>query len=86
VMAKIVYFLCALLSAGCMMLLIRSFLRTRARLLLWSSIGFAGLAANNTLVVFDLVIFPQVDLAPWRLIAMLVGVTCFLAGLIWDAV
>lgn len=41
-MVSIVYILCAITSLACAVLLLRSFRRTRARLLLWSGISFAG--------------------------------------------
>ena len=49
-----VYLLCFATSATCAVLLIRNFIRTRARLLLWSGICFSFLALNNLLVIFDL--------------------------------
>ncbi|MET4804806.1 DUF5985 family protein, partial [Bradyrhizobium sp. LB11.1] len=46
-MAAVIYSLCAITSALSAGLLIRAFLRTRSRLLLWSSICFTGLSLNN---------------------------------------
>ena len=52
--AAAVYILCFLTSAACALLLIRSYRRSRARLLLWSGVAFVALAANNLLLVIDL--------------------------------
>lgn len=81
----LVYALCALTSFVCAMLLARGFLRSRARLLLWSSICFFGLALNNVLLVIDLRFAPGVDLLIVRQIPALLGVAALLYGLVWDA-
>ena len=39
----IVYFLCFITSTLAMLLLFRSYLRTRSRLLFWSALGFVAL-------------------------------------------
>jgi hypothetical protein len=80
-MAEVVYVLCALTSLGCAALLVRSYFSTRTRLLLWSSIGFLGLAASNVLLYLDLVIFPDVYLLPWRMGTTLAGLLALLYGL-----
>ena len=46
-MATGVYLLCALTSALCAALLLREYRRSRARLLLWSSISFFGFAMQQ---------------------------------------
>ena len=46
-MAETVYILCALTSVFCAVLLMRSYRRQRTRLLLWSTLCFAGLAINK---------------------------------------
>ena len=81
-----VYLLCLATSAACAVLLARSYARTRARLLLWSSLCFAFLALNNLIVVFDILVFPtQADLSLWRLAASLVAVGVLLYGFIWES-
>lgn len=80
----IVYALCFLTSAACALLLVRSYRRTRARLLLWSSLCFFFLAANNLVVIFDLLVLPDVDLRLPRLVLALAGVSVLLFGFIWD--
>jgi hypothetical protein len=83
-MPSLVYALCALTSAGCAVLLILGYRRQRSRLLLWSSLCFAGLFLNNMLLFIDLVLVPSIDLSPWRGIVGLVALLIFLYGLVWD--
>lgn len=84
-LARAVYILCALTSLGCAVLLVRGYLRSRARLLLWSSLSFAGLAINNILLVIDRLVIPDQDLYLWRLVSAFVSVAILLYGLIWEA-
>lgn len=81
---KIVYLLCTLTSAACAFALTRGYLKTRTRLLLWSTLGFVGLAISNLLLFLDLVIYTDLDLSLWRMLANCAGVAIFLGGLIWD--
>lgn len=80
----LVYLLCFLTSSTCALLLGRSYVRTRSRLLLWSGICFGFLALANLLVVFDLLIFKDIDMRPWRLWLSLAAVSVLLFGFIWD--
>jgi hypothetical protein len=80
----LVYMLCFLTSAACALLLVRSYRRTRARLLLWSSLCFLFLAANNLVVFFDMLVVPDSDLRLPRLVLALAGVSVLLFGFIWD--
>ena len=84
-MAEVVYLLCGATSVACAVLLIRKYSSTRARLLLWSSLCFVGLALNNVLLFVDLVVVPQVDLAVWRSVMALAALALLLFGLIWEA-
>lgn len=84
-MAEAVYILCGLTSLFCTVLLIRSFLRQRSRLLLWSSMCFVGLAANNTLLVIDLMIVPDIDLSAIRTSIAAAAMLMLLIGLIWES-
>lgn len=84
-MATIVYVLCALTSIACAVLLWRGYRQSRARLLLWSALCFAGLFLNNVLLIADLRVFTQVDLSLYRSLPALIGVALLLYGLIWDA-
>lgn len=83
-MAEIVYLLCALASLVTAALLVRSYLRVRSDLLLWSSICFVGLAVNNVLLFVDLVAVAGVDLSLARALTGLVSVLALLFGLIWS--
>jgi NhaP-type Na+/H+ and K+/H+ antiporter len=82
----IVYVLCFLTSAACAWLLGRSYSRSGIRLLLWSSISFAFLAANNLFLVLDLVVWPQqeVDLRLPRLLLALAAGVSLIWGFVWD--
>jgi hypothetical protein len=77
--AEAVYILCALTSLACAALLLRAWRRTPSRLLFWSAVCFAGLAANSLLLVADLLIFPEYDLR----IARLVAAACGMGALLW---
>ena len=81
--AGLVDLLCALTSLVCAVLLLRGFTHSRARLLLWSGLCFAGLALNSTLLLIDLRV--TADLSVLRTLPALVGVALLLYGLIWDA-
>lgn len=84
-MSALIYSLCALTSAACLVLLWRSYLRSKVRLLFWSGLCFALLTVNNVLLVFDKVIYPvEVDLKTWRLAAAALAVLLILFGLIWE--
>jgi hypothetical protein len=82
--ATAVYALCFLTSAVCAVLLGKSYVRTRARLLLWSALCFAFLAANNFVVVLDLVLLPDVDLRLLRHALAAGGIVMLLIGFIFD--
>jgi hypothetical protein len=84
-MASVVYALCALTSVLCAVLLLRAYRASRARLLLWSSLSFIGLACNNLLLFIDLVVFPTVDLLLYRSLMASISVMVLLLGLIWDS-
>ena len=84
-MAALVYFMCALTSLACFVLLFRGWRASGARLLFWSALCFAGMTINNVLLVVDKVVFPtQVDLSTWRLAAALGAVLLLLFGLVWE--
>ena len=84
-MIEAVYVLCAITSAVCATLLIRSYKRTHVRLLLWSAICFVGLALNNVLLCVDLLVVPTVDLSPWRSATALCGMVALVVGLVWES-
>lgn len=80
----VVYVLCFLTSAACAWMLSRSYLRNGARLLLWSAICFALLAANNLVLVLDLVVWPNLDLRLPRLLLSLAAIMSLLWGFVWE--
>jgi hypothetical protein len=83
VIADIVYFLCALTSLLCAVLLFRAWRATRAKLLFWGALCFAGLMLNNLLLVID-VRMDRIDFAGIRMLPALLGVALFIYGLIRD--
>lgn len=83
-MAETVYTLCALMSAACAVLLMRAWLRTRLRLLLYSGLCFVWLTINNSVLLVDLVLLPEFDLSLVRSLTALGGAVTLLYGLIWD--
>jgi hypothetical protein len=81
-----VYLLCMATSLLCLILLARSYWRSRTRLLLWSALCFVFLALNNLLLFVDVVVFPvEVDLLPYRQLTSLLAVGVLLYGFIWEA-
>lgn len=83
-MATLVYALCAVTSVACAVLLLRGYRSSRSRLLLWSGLCFAGLAANNVLLLIDKRMPPSVDLSLARTLPALAGVALLLYGLVWE--
>jgi hypothetical protein len=81
----VLYGAAVLTSLSCTVLLFRGYTRRRIRLLMWSSVCFAGLTVNNVALFLDLVIFPATDLRLVRLIFALIGMLFLLYAFIWDA-
>jgi hypothetical protein len=81
----LVYLLCLLTCVTCAGLLIRSWLKTRTRLLLWTAISFVFLALNNAFLFADAILLPDYDLSAFRLLAALTGVSILVFGLVWEA-
>ena len=82
--AEAIYLLCALTSMVACALLLRSYMQRRTPLLLWSCIGFFGLAINNVLVYVDLVLFVGVNLTAIRTVAGAMAMVVMLWGFIWE--
>jgi hypothetical protein len=80
----IVYTLCFLASSVCAWLLARSYGRTGARLLLWSCLCFLFLAANNLVLIIDLLVLTDIDLRLVRLLFSVTAVSVLLFGFVWD--
>jgi hypothetical protein len=68
----------------CAYLLVRAYLATSSRLLLWSSICFAGLTLNNVALWLDKVVFPATDLTVIRTSIGLLATMVLLYGMIWE--
>jgi len=80
-----VYILCSLASLAVAVLLLRTYLRTRVRFLLWSTLCFAGLALGNVLLFVDMILFAGgPDLSMIRLLPSLAGYSLLIYGFIWD--
>ena len=76
--------LCAVTALVCAWLLLRAYGRSHYRLLLWSGICFVGFTVNNTLVILDKAVFPDINMSTSRLIVALIGMLVLVYGLIWD--
>jgi hypothetical protein len=83
-MAATIYGLCALTALLCTVLLLQAYRRSSYRLLLWSGLCFAGLTANNLLLVLDKLVFTAVDLSILRMSIALAAMAVLLYGMIWS--
>lgn len=81
--AEAIYVLCAITSLVAAGLLLRQYRNAPSQLLLWSFVGFLGLAVNHVLVYVDLVVVPTKDLAVARTLAGAGGLMALLYGTIW---
>ena len=80
-MGQLIYAGCALTAFMCAWMLLRSYFRTRYRLLLWGGLCFTGLSLNNLLLVLDRIVFASIDFSTWRLLTALVAALLLLVGL-----
>lgn len=83
-MGAAVYIIGTLTSLACAALLARGYARGKKKLLLWSSLCFAGLAVSNLLIFVDLVLIPEIDLYRYRLATAAIAMMVLLYGLIWE--
>ncbi len=82
----LVYILCFVTCAVCAGLLVRSWMKTRTRLLLWTVVSFVFLAVNNFFLFADTTLTPpDVDLSAFRVTAGVVAICVLIFGLIWEA-
>jgi hypothetical protein len=81
-MEKLVCLFCALVSIGCAVLLLRSYFRSRAKLVFWGGIFFICFALSNVVLFVDLAILPSINLSPYRDALTLAGVIAMVFGLI----
>lgn len=85
-MAPLVYILGTLTTLLCAILLGRGYVQGRSKLLLWSSVCFAGLTVSNVLLFIDLVVLPAtVDLYLFRLATAAVAMLILVYGLVWES-
>lgn len=82
--AEAIYLLCAATSLVAAAMLLRQYRQSRTKLLLWSVVGFTGLAINNVLVYVDLVMFTGVDLSLARATAGAAAMVAMVYGLVWE--
>jgi hypothetical protein len=81
----VLYLLAVITCLTCTVLLFRGYARSGLRLLLWSALCFVFLSVNNLLLFFDLVVFAEIDLRPYRLLAALAGVAFLLYGFLFES-
>jgi len=81
----ILYLLAVLTCLACTVLLFRGYAASGLRLLLWSALCFVFLTLNNLLLLFDLAVFGELDLRPYRLAAALAGLAFLIYGFIFES-
>jgi hypothetical protein len=84
-MGVLIYGACMLTALLCAFLLFRAYSRSRHRLLMWSGLCFAGLTLNNLFLVFDKLVFPDIDFSIARSASALFAMAVLLWGLVWDS-
>ena len=82
---SLLYALAIVACLACTVLLVREYLRTRIRLLLWSALCFVALSLNNIVLYVDLVLWIDGDLRLLRSGLALTGMGFLLYGFIWEA-
>ena len=83
-MAEVVYFPCAVMSAWCAVLSLKTYVRRQARALLWGGLCFMGLATNNAVLFLDRVSWLAMDLSLVRAALGAVAGLVFAIALAWD--
>lgn len=82
--ANIVYTLCALACGLCAILLLKTYLARRSRLLLWSALAFCVFGLGNIVLCLELPGLLESDLRIVRHGIILLGIGLLLRGLIWE--
>ena len=82
--AEAIYLLCAATSLLAAVMLLRQYRHRRTAILLWSCVGFLGLAVNNVLMYVDLVLFTGVDLSLIRSATAAAGLLALAYGLVCE--
>lgn len=80
--ATVAYTLCALICAASAALLLRSWSRTRSRLVMWVAVAFSFLTVSNGLLLIDL--FSDYDLSLLRSALIAVGLALLIYGVTWE--
>jgi hypothetical protein len=80
-----IYLLCGATSLIAAVLLLRQYNARPSPLLLWSCIGFLGLAVNNMLVYVDFGVLPDVDLSLPRALVGALAMLALVYGLIRES-
>ena len=83
--ADAIYLLCAATSLAAAGLLLRQYTSRRTPLLLWSCVGFLGLAVNNVMVYVDFGLMRGVDLSLPRSLAGAAAMVALVYGLIKES-
>ena len=81
----IIYLMCVATSLLCAYLLARAYRRSRTKLLIWSALCFALLAANNLVLAVDILLLPTIDLTVIRLATSLAAISVLLFGFVWES-
>lgn len=81
----LIYLLAVATSALCAYLLLRAYLRSGTRLLIYSSICFWLLGLNNLVLAVDILLLPEIDLSLIRSFTALLAISVLLIGFIWEA-
>ncbi len=85
-MASVVYLLVTLITLLCGWLLMRAYLHTRTRLLLWSGLCFVGLTIANAILCIDMILLPtEVSLYRLRLATAAGSMLLLVYGLIFES-
>ena len=84
IIPSLVYVLCFVTSVVCLVLLLRSYFRSKNRMLLWSALCFVGLSINNLLLFLDIIVFPEIDLRIPRLISSVAAAGVLLYGFLLE--
>ena len=69
----------------CAWLLLRGYLTSRTRLLLWSGLCFLGLTISNALLFVNITLMPDVNLYIWRLSGAAVSILLLVYGLVFES-
>lgn len=85
-MSGVVFILCTITSLASAGLLARAAWRPGARLMLWSTIAFLGMALNNALLYVDQVVTgPEWDLSLYPNLVALASIGVLVYALVWEA-